>query len=976
MISYFKYDNGNAFTLNGLDYVGYFHVINGIAYSGKPQDLNSQQLSAKDTYLSELYLKQAKFDGRQIDLDLELPNALDILDETTLSRYFEKISQNNSIIYNSNLFINPNIGGFTYGSTIFYTLTSSPIDERPSDGKIYGRNVYTHSDPFSATPQWAFLDNIKSGYFTIIDGGNGFAYYCNDGVNQYTLSGSYTAGSTLELLNTTPVLSSIALIADYGSDELFEISQDSIKIYDISNYGVCNTKTLKDSIETIVDANYANLYKIGKDKRTEFKNNTLYIKNKYSNELYSSYPLAALDLDTIIALDIRKEDDNIILIGQKGSTYLFVFFDVDNFNATFSKTILEGLGEIIDLQFSSEDSDIFEIWQKGYDLNFYSQYRAIDRPDIPVSETGEASSLTYRYIKTYKFDTTNEKFEEIQIKFNSNKLKSNSFNGILQMTRQQDGYLYDITHNIGRIYVTKSSRSFFTATIPQNVSKTYTGIECSDSGAGISFNASLINLIRDTINLATLSQKTKGQSASTSEILSLAEPIEKLTIDMENLRLNGNETFSEIAIRRIFNQIYTIQSKIYKYSILAPEKPTNIIPPIVNDPIEIETVVEEVTPPPAVTSPLTGTSVYDPTCIPSEINVIFGYTSPSLNRPRSGANTNVALPETRIFGGIDDSTFVGKFDGNGYAIYNGNGMWMRRCDIFAGAPTNMRLEYINNRWVIKINDELWMTSYYIEGQQNGTNKCNPLCRFTLPSSLSITGSRQEIETRLTTTPLEARYFNTQPIASIPAIGPASVKVSLAVPNKQPQKICAKYYSKYSGYLLYARNNKGVDYSSGLTSTTVFYFLVLRFVGDSWVIEEDYDIVSTPPPQYYVNGKLKVGKVDVNFTGVSQDEINSFRNDLAVNQGFGSDIYAGAPDQVRDYLNKQERERAKAEAIRAAESEAYAKWLPDKSKKFNSYNNQTTPYNLQFIKYKSNPFIITTFEADDECIDLPNVLISL
>ena len=921
-----------------------------------------------------MYLKQAKFDGRQIDLDLELPNALDILDETTLSRYFEKISENNSIIYNSNLFINPNIGGFTYGSTIFYTLTSAPIDGRPSDGKVYGRDVYTHSDTFSATPQWAFLDNIKSGYFTIIDGGNGFAYYCSDGVNQYTLSGSYTAGSTLELLNTTTVLSSIALIADYGSNELFEISQNSIQIYDISNYGVCNTKTLKDSIETIVDVNYANLYKIGKDKRTEFKNNTLYIKNKYSNELYSSYPLAALDLDNIIALDIRKEDDNIILIGQKGATYLFVFFDVDNFNSTFSKTTLEGIGEIIDLQFSQEDSDIFQIWQKGYDLTFYSQYRAIDRPDIPVSETGEANSSTYRYIKKYKFDTTFEKFNEIQIKFNSNKLKSNSFNAVLQMMRQQDGYLYDITHNIGRIYVTKAQRSFFTATIPQNLSKTYSGIECSDSGAGILFNASLINLIRDTINLATLSQKTKGQSASTSEILALAEPIEKLSIDMENLRLNGNETFSEIAIRRIFSRIYTIQSKIYKYSILAPEKPVNIIPPVANDPIEIGVVVEEVTPPPTTTSLLTGTSVYDPTCIPSEINVIFGYTAPSLNRPRIGANTNVALPEARIFESIDDGTFVGKFDGNGYAIYSGNGMWMRKCDIFAGAPTNMRLEYINNRWVIKINDNLWMTSYYIEGQQNGTNKCNPLCRFTLPSSLSITGVRQEIETRFTTVPLDARYFNTQPIATTPAIGPSSVKVSLIIPNKQAQKICAKYYDKYSGYLLYVKDNKGVDYSNGLTSATVFYFLVLRFVGDSWVIEEDYDIVSTPPPQYYVNGKLKVGKISVDFTGVSQDEINSYRSNLAVNQGFSSDIYAGAPGQVRDYLNKQAQERAKSEAIRAAESSAYAKWLPDKSKKFNSYNNQAMPYNLQFIKFKSDPFVISTFEADDECVGLSNVLI--
>jgi hypothetical protein len=118
---------------------------------------------------------------------------------------------------------------------------------------------------------------------------------------------------------------------------------------------------------------------------------------------------------------------------------------------------------------------------------------------------------------------------------------------------------------VGRLYATKSTQPFFVFTIPSNLKKIYNGIECSDSGAGISFNASLINLIKDTINLATLSQKTKGQSSDASEILSLAEPIQRLTIDMENLRLNGNETFSELVLRRIFSNIYAIQSKIYTF---------------------------------------------------------------------------------------------------------------------------------------------------------------------------------------------------------------------------------------------------------------------------------------------------------------------------------------------------------------------------------------------------------------------------
>jgi hypothetical protein len=963
MTLYFKYDEGNAFTLDGVDYVGFFHVINGVAYSGKSPSVDSMELTSKGTYLAELFLSQAKFDGRRLELDLELPDALDVLDDTTIVRYFEKISKNNSIIFNSNVFINPTVAKLNSANSVFYTLTSYPaIDGRPSDGIVYGKNTYTHSEMFSANPDWTFLDYTNSGYITLPEGENGFIYVCMDGENQYSLSGVFTPGDKLKVLNVLPIGEAASTIPDYDTNEVIELTKNSIQIYDVSNYYACNTKVLKDSIQTIVDLNFKQLYKIGKTKRTEFKNNTLYIKNKYSNELYASYPLIALDLDNIIALDIRKEDDSIIAIGTKLEKYIFLTFDVDNFNQSFGKTELAGISKVVNLQFSQEDSDIFEIWQEGYKGQFNSQKRSLDRPNVLLSNASSDTTYKSLYIQDYLFNTTEEKFDQIQIKFNSNRMKSNSYNLITQNSFQRNNFFYEVTHAYGRIFATKTRRSFYINTIPLNLAKTYKSYECSDSGAGLSFNASLINLIRDTLNLAALSQKTKGQVSDPVNILNLAEPIEKLTIDMENLRLNGNETFSEIAIRRIFQTIYSIQSKIYKVSNLSPERPNGFVTVCNNFPTPIQPSIESIQLPQVITAPVAGTSSYDE-CLPDQLYVSFG-------------STGIYQSGT-VFTPLIDGTFVATFDGNGYLIHSGNGLWINKYNMFEGEDVIVRLEYVNGKWIIKVNDELWMNSYYIEDKKNGIEKCNPFCKFASIDDISNLNNaliRPEIQTSPITTDIAVEFLNVQPVPTIPAIGPESVKVLISLPNQDPVKICARYYDRYSGYLLYAKDNKGVDPATRTEFLTFpLSFLVLRFVNDSWIIEENLDNVQ-PPLEYYENGALKIDNFNIDTSGVTQAELANYRTELFNIESVDNSVYDDAPDEVKNYLKQQQFEIDKIKALQSAESEAFAKWLPDKSPQFNKYNNQTTPYNLQFIKYRTNPAVISTYLADDECKQLNNILI--
>ena len=101
MISYFKYDNGNAFTLNTVPYSGYFHVLSSVAYSGKKPGYNSEILTPNSNFLSELYLTYAVFDGITPVIDLAVPNALDILNDNSLN----ELQDLQGILRDNNLFV-------------------------------------------------------------------------------------------------------------------------------------------------------------------------------------------------------------------------------------------------------------------------------------------------------------------------------------------------------------------------------------------------------------------------------------------------------------------------------------------------------------------------------------------------------------------------------------------------------------------------------------------------------------------------------------------------------------------------------------------------------------------------------------------------------------------------------------------------------------------------------------------------------
>lgn len=569
MISYFKYDNGNAFTLDGVPFTGYFHVLSGVAYSGKKPEYNSLQLTPRSNFLSELYLNYAVFDGITPVIDLAVPNALDILNENTLNQLLGRVNQNNLSIYKNSIFINPDNLPYDYKNTYFYTLTSTESDIRTPDDELYGKNVYTHSDPFSYSEEWGFLDRVTSGSF-VIDSNDNFIYYCVADNISYALSGTFNDPTKkLTVVSTTENNDNLKIEQDYDTNELFFYTTDALSIYNLAKYEDCGNLFLKDRISISADDSNISFFTIGFQKRTEFANGTIYIKNKYSNEIYLQVTLGELELDELIGLDIRKEDDNIIIVGKKDNKLYFIFFDVDDYTNTFRREELLYGENTTGIKFSDEDSDFFYLIKTIPVIENSDQTRAETeiRPLKNINNRlAKARSSNFFYLDDYIFNTTEEKFDKIQIKFNSNKMLSNSYNNLTYNTLQKDGYLYYILHNIGRIYVAKTKKSIYEAYVPLNVSKNFTKVQCNQSSLGLSFNSAILSLLKDTINIATLVEKVKPSTGDLENPTYSVVPTPELNYELENLFLNGNESINVVSLQRIFILINDLQKKLVNLS--------------------------------------------------------------------------------------------------------------------------------------------------------------------------------------------------------------------------------------------------------------------------------------------------------------------------------------------------------------------------------------------------------------------------
>jgi hypothetical protein len=272
---------------------------------------------------------------------------------------------------------------------------------------------------------------------------------------------------------------------------------------------------------------------MGSDKRTEVINDVIYIKNRYSNEIYQSVTYNDLGITSLKALDIRKNDDAIILIGTNGTSDYFVFFDVENVTSSLQKTEIFDIDIIDNLLFSTEDSDVFSITHT-IDREKRIESRVISNPNVRVGVSGDVS---YFYLRDYLWKDTYNTWNTIQIKHNSNAMRSNRFNNLTFNTVQLNGYAYSIIHNIGRIYAAKGQYNMYTSTVDLNLIKKYKQFNCTGNSIGISFNIAILNLIKDLLSIyANASQIRDFKSIANAAFQNYIWDITKLSISKNEIK--------------------------------------------------------------------------------------------------------------------------------------------------------------------------------------------------------------------------------------------------------------------------------------------------------------------------------------------------------------------------------------------------------------------------------------------------------
>lgn len=586
MTLYSKHTNGEAYTLNGDDYIGFFHIEDGVVYSERYPNDERVELIPKNTFISQLYTNMGEMDTIYKNISSITPcysNVFDLLNKQGLDTTFGAINHNNLICFKNLILANPTIYKFEENSGHFYSLSSN--SDVPS-----GKTERTHIIPFSDDEVWGFMDEITTGTF-LVDSDNNFKYLCSTGTHNYVLSGSFSDNSPLAIVSevnqhpwfgTTPDYT-YNIHNDEENDRLLYVNNDNINIYDSSNYEECDNLILVDRIAlnattttdyiwnkvhvkwnslkikwstrfSTLNTNNPQFIKFGKNLRTSISNNKLYLLNKYSSDVYQIINVS--DLGEILDLDIRNTDDNIIILNRKNSKYYIYFIDPTNTSNAYNIEIynVDETSMKYSIKFSNIDSNVFYLSTRKQ-----FQSRFISNPTYP---SGRMETSELYYSENMKWKDVAQKWKYYKIPWNSFKLESNSYNNLLVSEISKNDNMYLLLHNVGRLYSVKQPMNDrFLNAIPLDTVKYYNGTVCSESSFGLYFNSVISNLIKDTLNL--FNQSTGSFSIKESEILS--KQLEDVILETENLYINGNETPNIVTIQRIFSTIVDIQS------ILLPE---------------------------------------------------------------------------------------------------------------------------------------------------------------------------------------------------------------------------------------------------------------------------------------------------------------------------------------------------------------------------------------------------------------------
>lgn len=588
MNTYFKYTRGESFTLNGADYTGFFNITDGNAYTNKVKTPQSKKLESKQNFFAACYNQQLEFDrvaGSTYTLEMGNVYALDILNNLELERILDTLDRNNNTIYSALVTQNPNIFDISLQPPTdryqFYCLSATSTDTRLPDDILTGKTIYTHADPFTASKKWGFLDETLTGCFTVAT--DSFTYYTATSSGETpVLLGSFTDPAELVRLQTQPfnlpAASQYRFIIDDNIKQFYIVSAEDIQVYDLPAIDGCGTPNLVDVLSLQIPRKTlasVNSVAVGYTLRVGLYYNALQeyefiFSNKFTNELVGVLAvdkLSILGLDRVSAFDLRKEDDLLVVIGVKDGVTKLVQVDILNNVVVSSKALLHLAGPMY--HYSSIDRPI-RIECTSFDSNLifiytgeWLQTRTLTNPEFPTSIMTRENLL---FLDDYIFDETEERFNKIQVKFNSNRMKSNYPNILNLTTNVINDRLHMIIHNIGRIYCFKDIK-ILSQSIP-NLNKVYVGnLTCDKNYLGLSINARLNAIITDTVNLfnntSVIAKTSIIGDAKHADLIVYRDKLAKTdNLNVQDFYVHENESVNTLSLQRVIAGVYNLQQSI------------------------------------------------------------------------------------------------------------------------------------------------------------------------------------------------------------------------------------------------------------------------------------------------------------------------------------------------------------------------------------------------------------------------------
>lgn len=583
MISYYKYTAGEAFTLNGIDYQGFFTVSDGNPYTGKRyQTGKSEILTPKQNFISEFYLNNLEFDNQFEKIEGVQPyfsNSFDVLNKTELDKIFQIINRNNLIVFKSLILQNPQIVDFDENNCHYYAISSSELDEKTTD-VMTGKQISIGVERFQNSEKWAFLGEIKYGDF-VVKSDQSFKYLCSTGNDLITVKGSFddTDELTYEILPLSFGREVYDIYYDEFDNKIYVTINDLIYIYEGLNFIECDNFVISDtiqikSVETIRlkwnlkrefsktngvfntkyynrNENEIDFMKFGGRMRTTLENNVLTLFKKNETEPLVNFKLSSYNITNVISIDIRDVDDLVSILHGNIGNYQMCFFnpnDVDNTIVNYPINNVKQ-SDVYTLKFSSFDSNIiFLSTRNKVESRFISN---------PTNTAASFREFSLKYPPRLKFGDAFVKIDDNTIKWNVE--DSNLFTNINFKELSKGIKNYNLLHNSGRLYALKHNiRDTFYSAIDRSMPKYYNGLKCSNDSFGILFNKELFNITKDMLTLYT--KATNCYIIKNDDVL--LNRINQIEFDLNNLRINGNESVNTVTMQRIFSLIVEIQEKL------------------------------------------------------------------------------------------------------------------------------------------------------------------------------------------------------------------------------------------------------------------------------------------------------------------------------------------------------------------------------------------------------------------------------